>query len=173
MGACGRSNQDLTTTSCINIRWGGERVMRQNISQNIACLLALLLMIAIGGCGGTSGKKARPLSEQMQDARDLNDPEERSLALLKVANGYLAAADDLGASNCLMLATDSADEISLKRAPAKRASVYIQIAAGFYECGQSQDCRDCYKDAAKAIRKIDDAVDKTGAYTRLGKLKIL
>ncbi len=146
--------------------------MRQNISQNIACLLALLLMIAIGGCGGTSGKKARPLSEQMQDARDLNDPEERSLALLKVANGYLAAADDLGASNCLMLATDSADEISLKRAPAKRASVYIQIAAGFYECGQSQDCRDCYKDAAKAIRKIDDAVDKTGAYTRLGKLKI-
>ena len=146
--------------------------MRQNLFQNTACLLTLLLMIAIGGCGGSSGKKVRPLSEQMQEARDLKDPAERSLALLKVANSYLAAADDLGASNCLMLATESADEIPIRRSAAKRASVYIQIAAGYYQCGQLQDCKDSYKDADKAIRKIDDAVDKTDAYTQLGKLKI-
>ena len=147
-------------------------VMRQNIFQNMACLLILLLMVAIGGCGGSSGKKVRPLSEQMQDARDLPDPAERSLALLKVAGGYLAAADDLGASNCLMLATESADEISLRRAATKRASVYIQIADGWHQSGQLEKCKDCYKDADKAIRKIDDPIDKTDAYTKLGKLKI-
>lgn len=147
-------------------------VMRQNIFQNMACLLILLLMVAIGGCSGSSGKKVRPLSEQMQDARDLPDPAERSLALLKVADGYLAAADDLGASNCLMLATESADEISLRRAATKRASVYIQIADGWHQSGQLQKCKDCYKDADKAIRKIDDPIDKTDAYTKLGKLKI-
>lgn len=147
-------------------------VMRQNIFQNIAGLLVLLFMIAPGGCGGTKEKKARPLSEQMQDARDLNDPAERSLALLKVASGYLKAADDLGASNCLMLATESADDISVRRAATKRALVYIQIADGWQQSGQLQKCEDCYKDAGKAIRKIEDPIDKTDAYTRLGKLKI-
>ena len=146
--------------------------IRQSNFQQMICFLALTLVAILGGCGGGTTKKVRPLSEQMNDARALTNPADRSLALLKVADGYLAAADDLGARNCLMLASEAADEISLKRAAAQRANIYIQIAAGWHQAGQTQNCEDSYKDASKAIRKISDPVDKTDALTQLGTFKI-
>lgn len=146
--------------------------IRQSNSQQMICFLTLTLMAILGGCGGGTTKKVRPLSEQMNDARALTNPANRSLALLKVADGYLAASDDLGARNCLMLASEAADKISLKRAAAQRANIYIQIAAGWHRAGQIQNCENGYKDASKAIRKISDPVDKTDALTQLGTLKI-
>jgi tetratricopeptide (TPR) repeat protein len=147
--------------------------MWQKNPRQLILLWSIVQIIAVAGCGGgEGGGKTRSLSNQFDDARKIVDPAERSESLLKVANGYLAAADSLGARNSLMLASEAADEISIKKKPAERAFTYIQLSAGWFQARQLEECEDCYKDAAKAIRKIELPVDKVDALIQLGLLKI-
>lgn len=148
--------------------------MWQKNPRQLILLWSIVPIIAVAGCGGSgkSGSKPRSLSDQLDRARKIEDPAERSESLLKVANGYLAAADSLGARNSLMLASDAADEISIKKKPAERAALYIQLSAGWFEARQLEESEDCAKDAAKAIRKIVRPVDKVDALIQLGLLNI-
>ncbi|MDH3718356.1 MAG: hypothetical protein OES79_09575 [Planctomycetota bacterium] len=142
--------------------------------QRVATICGFLLVgaVFVSGCGSDGGGGERSLNDQLQEARAVEDPAQRTDALIEVAKKYVKAADTMGARDCLRDGTKAAEEISVEEQAAERAQAYINLAEGWLAAGDKRSCEDAYEAAEDALDHVDDATTKTERLIDLALLKI-
>jgi hypothetical protein len=145
--------------------------MRQRVA--IICGFLLVGTVFVSGCGSDGGGGGkRSLNEQLQDAQGIQDPAERTQALVDVAKRYVEAADAMGARDCLRDGAKAAAEIPVEEQAVERAKAHINLAKGWQAAGDKRSCEDAYEEAEDALDNVEDALTGTELLIDLALLKI-
>ncbi|NIP84461.1 MAG: hypothetical protein GTO03_02450, partial [Planctomycetales bacterium] len=144
--------------------------MRPTIPAICGCLV--LVTVATSGCGSQEGGGQRSLSQQLEDARGIDDPVERTNALIRVANNYVKAADTLGARESLQHAAKAAGEIDAEIQGEDRVRAHIKLAEACRTAGDRSACEDAYEAAEDGLDDLENATAKTELLIDLALLKV-
>ncbi|NIL95890.1 MAG: hypothetical protein GTO53_01410 [Planctomycetales bacterium] len=142
--------------------------------ERVAAICGFLFVgtILIGGCSSDRGGGRLSLSEQRDEAQAIQDPAQRSEALVNVAKKYVTAADLSGALDCLRKGTEAAQDIPLEQEAAERVRAYMNLAAAWYQAGDQEYCEKAYEEAKDSLEEVDDPAQKTELLIDLALLKI-
>ncbi len=121
------------------------------VFQRATGCLVLVCVASLMGCGGGSGELT--LSQQVQKARSLPNPEARGMELVRLAYKLNDLADVKGAGDALAGAQQAGQQI---QDPVGRAKVLNMVAFARCKFQQKDQGRDALRDVETALAEIED-----------------